>query len=74
MTPSGHTPASLSEKLDALARIHSSRSSLPAGLPLDAKWEQLLLSEPKKLFRADGSINLGHLQLQAAADTGVSVA
>lgn len=58
------TPQSnrLHDRLAALARSHSSRPKLPLGHPLDAKWERLLLQEPKKLFNVDGTIRFDYLR------------
>ncbi|MBF0252069.1 MAG: putative sugar O-methyltransferase, partial [Alphaproteobacteria bacterium] len=53
---------SLRESISAMAALHASKAALPSHLPLDAKWEGLLVSEPKKLFKDDGSIKFDALE------------
>ena len=48
-------------KISELASLHASQASLPSDLPLDSKWQQLLIQEPEKLFKADGSVNFENL-------------
>jgi putative sugar O-methyltransferase len=52
---------SLKTRISRLAQLHDRRVALPKDLPLDSKWEELLLSEPGKLFTADGAVNFNNL-------------
>lgn len=54
-------PEKLQIKISELAALHATQASLPKDLPLDNKWQQLLIQEPEKLFKADGSVNFENL-------------
>ncbi len=59
-TPSSKPQASIRDRVTEMARMHRDRASLP-DMPLDAKWADLVLQEPRKLFNADGSVNFDNL-------------